>query len=444
MRSGADGATALAWAVHLDDLETAELLIHAGANVNARNDYGATPLWLACRNGNAVMVEKLLSAGANPNAALPLGETPLMAAADTGSVKAVKSLLANGADPNAAENQGGQTALMWALARKHPDVARPLIEHGADVHARSKGGFSPLLFAAQQGDLDSAQILLATGANVNEAAPDGMSALLVASSSGHEALSVFLLDKGADPNATVDGKGFAALHYAASGQNLGRRYQGAIIITSRTMEELVKALLAHGANPNARLGKDVPAIGGIVLVGATPFLLAAMNNNTGVMRVLATSGADPLLAMEDNTTSLLLAAGGGAATEHNDVNPNNYRIYTEAAERRALEAFKLAVELGADVNAANEVGQTALHAAAYSGLNTIIQFLVDRGAKMDVMDKWGQTPLSITSNILTVGLADAFNAKPRAMREITANLLLELGATPLGASGVQVDQALLK
>ncbi len=307
------------------------------------------------RNGNAVMVEKLLSAGANPNAALPLGETPLMAAADTGSVKAVKSLLANGADPNAAENQGGQTALMWALARKHPDVARPLIEHGADVHARSKGGFSPLLFAAQQGDLDSAQILLATGANVNEAAPDGMSALLVASSSGHEALSVFLLDKGADPNATVDGKGFTALHYAASGQNLGRRYQGAIIITSRTMEELVKALLAHGANPNARLGKDVPAIGGIVLVGATPFLLAAMNNNTGVMRVLATSavghlrdhlavvprrGADPLLAMEDNTTSLLLAAGGGAATEHNDVNPNNYRIYTEAAERRALEASK--------------------------------------------------------------------------------------------------------
>ena len=438
-----DGTTALAWAVHHDDLETADLLIRAGANVNAKNDYGATPLWLACRNGNAVMVEKLLKAGANPNAALWSGETALMAAADTGSVDAVKLLLTHGADPNAAENRGGQMALMWAVAGKHSEVARALIDHGADVHARSKGVFTPLLFAAQQGDLDSAQILWAAGAIVNEVTADGMSALLVASAGGHEALSVFLLDKGADPNATVDGKGFTALHYAASGLDLGRREQGTVI-TSSSMQKLVEALLAHGANPNARLGKDAPAVGGISTVGATPFLLAALRNNVSIMRILATNGADPQLALEYETTALILSGGGGAATG-DGLNPNNYRKYTEEEERSALEAIKLVVELGADINnAANEVGQTALHAAAYTGLDTVIQFLVDKGAKMDVMDKWGQTPLSIASNVITVGLGDAFNAKPRAMRESSTTLLLKLGATPLAVSGVQVDQALLK
>jgi ankyrin repeat protein len=183
----ADGATALAWAAHWDDLETADLLIHAGANANAANDYGVTALSLACSNANAAMVEKLLKAGANPNATLSTGETALMIAAHTGNVDAVKSLLAHGADVNAKETRRGQTALMWA--EKHADVVRLLIEHGADIHVRSTGGFTPLLFAAQQGNLDSARILLAAGANVNEATPEDGSALVVASASGHEALS---------------------------------------------------------------------------------------------------------------------------------------------------------------------------------------------------------------------------------------------------------------
>jgi ankyrin repeat protein len=198
-----DGATALHWAAHWDDLEAADLLIHAGANVNAANDLAVTPLALSCENGNTAMVDKLLQAGAYPNAAVETGETALMTASRGGSLGAVEALLTRGADVNAKEPSRGQTALMWAVAQQHPAIVRALIEHGADIHARShvrhvyvnrggrsngeieQGGFTPLLFAARQGDINSAELLLAAGANVNETAPDGTSALVVAAHSGH-------------------------------------------------------------------------------------------------------------------------------------------------------------------------------------------------------------------------------------------------------------------
>ena len=336
----ADGATALHWAAHWDDPETAELLIRAGADVNAANDYGVTPLWLACTNGSAAIAGKLLEAGANPNAALPTGETVLMMCARAGNAETVNALLVHGADVNAAETRRGQTALMRAVAQKQPEAAKTLIEHGADVHARSNGGFTPLLFAAQQGDLESARILLATGANVNEATPDGMSMLLLASASGHEALSIFLLEEGADPNA-VDAYGATALHYAVmkgiasmSGVSLAN-YVSHLFRPS--MPELVKALLAHGANPNARL-VDGPRLAGRSLreaIGATPFLLAAAANDVSVMRILAENGADPLLATKGKLTPLAAAAGVGRVQD-----------FTEAEEHNALEAVKLALESG--------------------------------------------------------------------------------------------------
>ncbi|MBI3895962.1 MAG: ankyrin repeat domain-containing protein [Acidobacteria bacterium] len=431
-----DGTTALFWAAHRDDLEMAELLISTGANVNAANQYGATPLWLACTNGNAAMVEKLLKAGADPNVPLLSGETALMAAAGRGSMQAVKSLLTAGADVNAKETRGGQTALMWAVAEKHPEVARWLLEYGADVRARSRGGFTSLLFAAQQSDMDLVQILLAAGADVNETSPDGMSPLLMASANGHEVLLTFLLDKGADPNA-ANNEGYTALHYVAADRN--------------TLN-MAKALLAHGANPNARLVSD-PAKGdsSTNYIGATPFFMAAVARNVDIMHALVASGADGLLAttetnflngsngrrlqMVAGTTPLMAAAGAGRYR-------GNYPEFTEAEEKSAIEAVKLALELGPDINAANAYGQTALHIAAYLKADTLIQFLVEKGAKMDVMDKFGQTPLSIAQRIHTVDLGNNFDMQPRRLNESTVNLLLKLGATPLAASGVKALEGL--
>jgi ankyrin repeat protein len=425
----ADGATALAWAANRDDLESADLLIRAGASANVANEYGATPLSLACAKGSIAMVEKLLKAGANPNTALLSGETALMTATETGSLPAVNLLLAHGADANAKEPKEGQTALMWAVAGKHADIAQALIEHGADVHARSRGGFTALLFAAQQGDTTSARTLLAAGADVNEkaparsdaaskrvgekAVPEVPSPLLLASASAQQEISLFLLDKGADPNA-ADARGFSALHYAA---------------LRRNNLELLKALLAHGANPNVRLSRNAPNTGGIsemTVAGSTPLLLAAAAGNTGAIRALASAGADLKIGTKENTTALMVAAGVGLFEDRK-----------EEPQKAATEAVKLLVELGSDVNAAGEHGWTALHGAAYTGANATIQYLVDKGAKMDVMDSFGQTPLSIAEAVVTPGVLNDAYKRGRAFRKSTSELLLKLGATPVAASGVQ-------
>jgi uncharacterized protein len=438
-----DGATALAWAAHWDDLEAADLLIAAGANANAANTYGVTPLSLACTNQSAAMVEKLLKAGADPNGS-PSGTPVLMVAARTGNTDTVKLLLSHGANANARESARGQTALMWAVAEKHPEVARTLIEHGADVHAHSTSGFTPLLFAAQQGDLDSARLLLESGASVNEAAPEEGTALVVATHSGHEALARFLLEKGADPNAT-DAYGIAALHYAVM-KGLARvsgvrPISGAGYLYRPNMPDLVKALLEHGANPNARIAKFPPmpntrmfkAID-LTPVDATPFLLAAASYDAGIMRMLAAHGADPLLTDRAKNTPLIMAAGFAEGITHAVQRP-------EQDDKDALEAVRAAVELGADVNTPNDIGDTAIHGAAYVGANDIIQFLVEKGAKVDAENVYGQTAWTIAAEVFTPGLAKDKDLRPRNSHQNTAELLVKLGAKPVNASEAQAPNA---
>jgi ankyrin repeat protein len=448
----ADGATALHWAIHWDNLNLVEKLIQAHANVNIADENGATPIWVAASNGNADIVNILLEAGANPNAQLSTGETPLMTAAEIGSLDVVKTLLMAKADANARETQGGQTGLMWAVAEGHTDIARALIEDGANIHDRSKGGFTALHFASQNNTLESAQILMSMDADVNETSLDNSSPLLLAAAGGHDAVTQFLLELGADPSAR-DFKGYTALHYAAM---------------RRQMLGSVRGLLAKGADPNAQISKvgadhelhpvpDLPFLksptrivpagtkGGTIPAGATPMYLAAQSRNPAAMRLLAENGADIELGSNESvyflggsgrrvnyiagTTPLMAAAGMDRVI-------TNWVEYPEVLEMQALEAVKVAIELGADVNATNEYGLTALHGASFINADPIIEFLVNNGADIDAKDRFGQTALSITNHVVVVGLGDYFDVRPRRSSPSTTAVLMKLGATPLELSGV--------
>jgi ankyrin repeat protein len=415
----ADGATALHWTAHWDDLEMVKLLITARANVNAVDEYSVTPLSLACINGNGAIVEALLEAGADPNLARKTGETPLMTAARSGDVRSVTALLAHGAAV-ATKERLGQNALMWAAAEGHPSAARVLLEHGASVHERSHTGFTPLLFAARAGDLETVRVLLAAGADIDESVPRVGTALVLASASmvgtttgmrmvvtpsGHESLAMFLLAAGANPNA-ADDAGRTALHYAVR----------------NARHDLLKALLAHGANPNVRLTRVFPRInfGEIdereFVLGATPLFMAAKAGDVATMRVLLAAGADPAIPANKNTT-LLMAAASMHKREGS----------TLVTQTQALATVKLALELGGDVNAVNDLPQddrshlwTALHAAAYNGLNDIVQLLAEKGAALDPIDGQGRTPLSIVEGAMVTG--------QDTVHPDTALLLRKLGA----------------
>jgi len=438
-----DGSTAIHWAAQSDDLETADLLIGAGAQVSTANDYGITPLLLASQNGSAAMVERLLKAGAKPNAALPTGETALMTAARTGKPGAVQALLVHGADVNAKEPLLGQTALMWAAAQGHSEVVQLLVEGGADVRAKSNpgslrqpsivhtGGFTPLLFAARSGDIKSSRILLAAGANVNETAADGMTPLLMATIRGHLEYAEFLLDQKANPDIAT--AGLTPLHRAAGEWN-SLVTQRIGIATEDNNEwgvlggmrgqvklDFIKLLLARGANPNARTTKNPPRYGSgggprfgdsrTPLIGGTPFIFAAMAGDVPAMRLLLAAGANPKAATDDETTALILAAGFG-------YNPDGGRV----TEANALEAVKLLVELGVDVNATNDMDSTALHGAASRGANSIIQFLVDKGADLEAKNARGWTAMTYAEGIFQNNTIVPFPS--------TEALLSKMGAKP--------------
>ena len=403
-----DGATPLHWAVRWDNAAAVDLLLHAGADPDPANDYGVTPLALACINRNAAVVGKLLEAGADPDAATSMGETVLMTCAGAGSAAAVSALLEHGAATiNAKESAQGQTALMWAAAQGYPEVVRILLDRGAAIDTRTKsrsllvslqggaggrdpgevklGGFTPLLFAARQGSVESARLLLDAGADVNDTAPDGASALVVAGFSGHGALGAFLLERGADPDAAS--AGYAPLHTAVL----------------RGDAAFVEALLAHGADPNVRMtrGSRVPRrtnwwVLPSYLVGGTPYLLAAKFAEVEIMRILHAHGADPLLATHDGTTPLMMAAG--ARWSNREYDRRNRAVPIELAhamqadDRGNLAATALALELGADVNAQNDAGETALHAAVYKAWQRVVDLLVEHGGRLEIKDRSGKTP----------------------------------------------------
>jgi ankyrin repeat protein len=397
-----DGMTALHWAAYHDDLEIVELLVRAGANVNAASRYGVTPLSLACTNGNGSMVELLLESKADPDAPLPGGETPLMTASRVGSIAAVTALLSAGAKVDAKDDRRGQSALMWAADEGHADVVAALVDAGADVRARVPSGFTPFLFAVRAGRQDVVRVLLKAGADVNETIPTvsrrgyggrlppaGGSALLLAVTNAHFELAALLLEAGANPNADLPG--YTVLHAMTAVRKPGVGDNDPAPEGSGNMGslELVKALAAHGANLNARMSKRANLNNTRANeIGATPFFLAALTADAPLMRTLAALGADPLLPNADNSTPLMVAAGLATRSPGEDA----------GTESEVLEAVQVALELGADINAIDNNGETAMHSAAYKNLPEVVKLLARKGAKIAVWnqnDRFGWTPLAI-------------------------------------------------
>src|SRR5579871_354969 len=404
-----DGTTALQWAAHWNDADSVKLLLAAGANPKLANRYGVSPLSEAAGAGNAAIIEMLLQAGADPKTLTTAdGETVLMTAARTGSVAAVKVLLEHGADVNAKENYRGQTALMWAAAERHADVAKLLLEHGADWKMQSqsretnipklsaassitplaRGGLTAFHFAAREGDIATGRVMLDAGVDINQVDADNTSALVVALLNKRYTYAKFLLDRGADPNL-ADVRGRAAL-YAA----IDMRNQDYSAMPAHKEDDplpsldLIQALLDRGANPNTTLVKNLPGRSGMdagdttLGAGATPLMRAARAGDAAVMRALLAKGADPNLTTRDGNTALQFAAGVG----YRDKN-------TKGTESEALEALKVAVGLGLDLNRENNRGETALHGAAERGGDTLVQYLADHGARLDAKTKQGFTPL---------------------------------------------------
>ena len=410
-----DGSTALLWLAHWNDVETAELLLKSGAEANTPNDFRMTPLSQACINGSAEFVRLLLRSGANPNTPIATGETPLMTCAKTGSTDAVRLLIEYGAMVNASEPNQKQTALMWAAAERHPNVVSALIAAHADLNAHSKEGFMPIHFSARVGDLESVKLFLAAGVDVNvqtqtgqkpsaeteepaitigltrTARPGtatGYTPLLVATLRAQVDVALYLLDHGADPN--VEAAGFTPLHWASTtwegyASNPVYGFEDAMsgIPDRQAKLRLVKALLAHGANVNARMTKRQPsfATGYADAVGATPLLLAASVDDVEMMRILLAAGADPKIKTATNATAIMAATGLNHGIGES--------LVTEA---EAKEAVKVLLDLGLDPKGETTFGENALFGPAYRGWNSLLAQLIDLGVNVNAVSKAGVTP----------------------------------------------------
>jgi len=468
----ADGFTALHWAAQRNNLQIVNMLLAAGASARAANRYQVTPLYLAAVNGSTEVIERLLDAGADANGTALEGQTMLMTAALSGRAAAVRLLLTRGAKVDATEPYKGQTALMWAAAEGNTEAAAVLLEAGADPKLKSTGGFTPLLFAVRNARLDTIDLLLKRGANPNDVAPDGSSALGMAVVNAYFEVAALLLERGADPNAK-DPRG-SALHTIAwlrkpgsdGAAGVGGVPQGTPVpIGKVTALELAKKLLERDANPNVRIDWQEPTFGKeggtarnppniklgrhlLSYIGATPFYVAAKNGDAPLMRLLADHGADPRMPTKAGITPLMVASGLDY-WEGESPGP-----YTGVSEPERLAAVKLALELGNDINAHANFGNyrmtgdvdytllyyphnidellslgvgdprwsgsTALIGAVVSGQPSIVQFLLDRGAKPEATTALGWTPLKVAEGVFFANAKKEFPAAAAILKKALA------------------------
>ena len=410
----ADGTSALHWAAHYGDAELVRALLAAGAEANAANRYGMTPLQAAAVEADADVIAALLAAGADARAVLPEGETVLMTAARAGSAEALRLLLEHGADTEARDKFHGESALIWAAAENHADAIRVLVAHGADVDGRSAlmefpqrragqsilplGSWTPLMYAARENALAAGEALVASGANLDLVDPDGATALVIAIINAHYELAEQLLRAGADPNVVDNEAGMGPLYAAVDMHRLavGHGRGNPVPVGLLDAVDAVRALLEHGADPNARLKKPIlqrqHTFGdGTLGAGATPLMRAAKSGDIELVRMLLEAGADPKVTLPNGTTALMLAAGLGWRNG-SPLAPS----YDQGSDAEAVETLELLLSLGLDLGATNEAGDTALHAAvAGRGSEAIVRFLLERGADPLAANGRQQTPLSI-------------------------------------------------
>jgi ankyrin repeat protein len=399
-QSQSDGMTAVHWATFHGNQRIVKKLIGAGASTNSQNDYKVTPLSIACESGNVLVAKTLIENGANVDHELAGGQTMLMTAARTGSVNIVRLLIENGCSVDEQERQG-QTALMWAAAEGHVDVIQELIKAKSDVSKVLKSGFSALTFAAREGRLDAAFELVKSGEDVNRAMKpanskgrnprNGMSALLMAVENGHFELALKLIELGADPNDQRSG--FAPLHAltwvrkAKVGDNPDGdpEPRGSGKIHS---QQFIESIVAAGADINLRLKRGGSGRAKLCLKGATPFLMASKTADVPMMKLLLKLGADPTIANSQKCPPLLAAAGIGVIAVGEE----------PGTVEEVAQAIKLLVELGADVNAVDENGETAMHGAAYRNYPETVELLARLGADSSVWNKknkWDATPIEV-------------------------------------------------
>jgi ankyrin repeat protein len=434
-----DGTTALHRAVRQNDLPTVEALLKAGADAKAATRYGVTPIAIAALNGNAAILRRLLDAGVDPNSAAPNGETALMTAARTGSVEAVSVLVDRGAKVNAADRTHEQTALMWAVLENHPAMVKLLLDRGAEINAHTRvvrpkgeyvparpaaasgtgiirqralptpdGGMTPLLFAVRDGNAEMVRLLLDRGADIQQSSGNHTTPLIIALLNGQTGIATELLTRGADANAVDDykrGPLFAAIDL----RNFNHEKYPDLPTDGREPLDLIKTLLKKGANTNQRT--DTVPVHGLMQFDASwvnfdgqpPFVRAALSGDIEVMRLLLEYRADPNIATTQGTTALMAASG---------INwiPGQTYSHTEA---EYVEAVKLCLDRGADVNATNTLALTAMHGAANRGWESIIQILADHGAKLDVKDIAGRTPMIFAQGIFLAVRPP--EAKPKAI-----------------------------
>jgi ankyrin repeat protein len=468
----ADGSTALHWATQRNSAPLVELLLASGAKATSSTRYNITPLYLASLNGNAAIMERLLNAGADANGTAHEGQTMLMTAALAGHVDAVRLLLTRGARVDTIEPYRGQSALMWAAAEGNTGAVDVLVEAGADLKAKSTGGFTPFLFAVRNAHIGTAALLLKRGANVNDVAPDGSSALSMATVNAYYELAAMLLDHGANPN--LPDPRASPLHTVAwlrkpgadGAAGVGNTPQGTPQQTGNvTALELAKKLLEKGANPNTRVEWQEPRFGKeggtarnppnirlgrhlLTYIGATPFYVAAKNGDAPLMRLLVEHGANPTTPTKIGVTPLMVAAGLDY-WEGETPGP-----YTGVSEAERLDAVKLAVQLGNDVNARADFGNykmdgdveytllyyphnidellnlgvgdprwngsTPLIGAIMSGQPSIVQYLIDQGARVDVKTTLGWTPLKVAEGVFCCNAKKEFPSAAAIIKKAMA------------------------
>jgi ankyrin repeat protein len=431
-RAQADGTTPLHWAAYRVDRDVVQALLKKGARANVVNKYGASPLAEAVRVANPELVELLLNAGANANAANEDDQTPLMLAARTGNVAVAKLLVQHGADVNRREKYRDQSAVMWASAEGHADMVRFLVETGADLTVRAKandwptqitneprvqyrptGGLTPLLYAARAGCVGCVKAIVDGGADVDRPNPDGMTPMMMALDNGHPDVASFLLQRGANPHPW-DWWGRTALYVAVTMRGGPDSRPG-----PRTPESLafINALLEAGVNPNPQLAFKEPSRGGrdnrfrddLLTTGATPLLRAAQTFDNEVVKALVAHGALVDLPNASGVTPFMTAAGVGTRNGSGVLGPGP----PPNVIALSLETMEILRQAGADVNArisdvtsltariartntmTERQGQTALFLAAETGRTEVVRYLLDHGARVDIKDDMGRTPIDM-------------------------------------------------